>query len=214
MKQKENKLERKKDAGTESKNASRKKKIRMRSEQVARIVLGVVGAAAIMSVAVAAPGIFGAVRSLYRLNEASARRYRSPAYIRKVLERMERQGLVRVYERRGETVARLTPRGERELSRYTMKEKSLKSWRWDKKWRIIIFDISEKRRYARDRIRMHIEELGFVKLQNSVWVYPYECEELVSLLKADFEMGKEVLYIVAKEIEGEAFLKKRFGFRD
>ncbi len=188
--------------------------MRLRSEQIMKAGVLVIGAAGIISLAAVAPGLLGIFGTYKNFSRSRARHYESPAHIRKIVTKMQRSGLVYMYERRGDTVVRLTEKGRRELSRYIMKEKLIKPLRWDGYWRIIIFDISEKRRYARDRIRMHIEELGFVKLQNSVWVYPYECEELVALLKADFEVGKEVLYIVAREIEGEVFLQEKFNVKE
>ena len=57
---------------------------------------------------------------------------------------------------------------------------------------------------------MHI---GFVRLQDSVWVYPYDCEDLIVLLKADFKIGKDVLYMIVDEMEGDTHLRKEFGLR-
>ncbi len=61
--------------------------------------------------------------------------------------------------------------------------------RWDKKWRIVIFDIPEKERGFRDILREHLRELNFYKLQQSVFVSPNPCEkqiaELVSLYRAE-----------------------------
>ena len=58
-----------------------------------------------------------------------------------------------------------------------------------------------------------LRAIGFYKLQASVWVYPYDCEDLIVLLKKDFLLGKEVAYILAEEIEGEWILKKHFGLK-
>lgn len=83
--------------------------------------------------------------------------------------------------------------------------------RWDRKWRLLIFDIREKRKSCRDKLRLTLVNLGFIRLQNSVWVYPYDCEEYIALLKADFKIGKELLYIIADEVEGDHVLKRYFG---
>ncbi len=60
---------------------------------------------------------------------------------------------------------------------------------WDKKWRVILFDIPEKSRGFRGILREHLYELKFYKLQQSVFVSPYPCEkqlaELVSLYKTE-----------------------------
>jgi len=82
--------------------------------------------------------------------------------------------------------------------------------RWDKKYRIIIFDIKETRRGARDTLRIWLTQLGFIQLQRSVWVYPYECQEVVTLLKAHIHIGKDVLYLTADFIENDRWLRKAF----
>ena len=83
--------------------------------------------------------------------------------------------------------------------------------RWDKKWRLLVFDIPEKRRRARNQIRTTLATLGFVRLQDSVCVYPYDCEDLITLLKADLKIGKDVLYVIADKIEYDKPLLARFN---
>ena len=52
---------------------------------------------------------------------------------------------------------------------------------------------------------------GFLQLQQSVWVYPHDCEDLVALLKADLHIGKDVLYLIVEKIERDAWVRKHFG---
>lgn len=191
-----------------------KEKMRLPYGLIGRVVLGAVGAVGILSIALAAPNIFQAVHILKKRHGGGLyRRYQSPAYARKIVERLADQKMIAVFQKDGETVMRLTDKGTRELLRYQLKEKSLEKWHWDKKWRLLIFDIEEKRRFARDRIRENMQSFGFVKLQDSVWVYPYECEHIVTLLKAEYKIGKELLYIVAGEIENDGWLKKKFSLK-
>ena len=82
---------------------------------------------------------------------------------------------------------------------------------WDGKWRLVIVEIPEKKRGVRDRIRGLVVRLGFLRLQDSVWVYPYDCEELVTLLKTDLKIGRAVLYIIADAIEFDRPLRAHFG---
>lgn len=46
--------------------------------------------------------------------------------------------------------------------------------KWDKKWRVVIFDIQELTRPTRDRIRKKLKELGFGMFQQSVYISPYD----------------------------------------
>lgn len=177
---------------------------------IGRAILGTVAVAGVLTVAAVAPNIFQIAKLFYGGGRRSFRRYEAPSYVRKTLRSLHRRGMVRIYDRNGEAVVKLTDTGTRELLKYQLQEKRLKKWHWDGKWRIIIFDIPEKRRYARDGIRDNMESFGFEKLQNSVWVYPYECEEVVTLLKSQYKIGKELVYIVARDIENDGWLRKKF----
>lgn len=106
----------------------------------------------------------------------------------------------------------LTPKGETRLRQCKLHDyKIAKPKKWDKKWRMLIFDVQEERRFLRDKIRRTLVAIGFQRLQYSVWVYPYDCEDLITLLKADFKIGKDLLYIISDSIENDTWLKKCFN---
>lgn len=128
--------------------------------------------------------------------------------LNQAVNRLERRNLIVVENGQ----VRLTAAGERELALYETKKKMIyRPKKWDGKWRIVIFDIWERRRNARDTIRRYLCHLGFAYLQNSVWVFPYECREVVDLLKTRFKLRPAVIYIVAESIENDGFLRKKFG---
>lgn len=83
--------------------------------------------------------------------------------------------------------------------------------RWDERWRIVMFDVWERRRPVRDRLRFLLKKIGFVKIQNSVWVYPYDCEEVIALIRAELRVGTGALYFVADSIEGDRNLRRHFN---
>lgn len=105
---------------------------------------------------------------------------------------------------------RLTKRGMTQLalleSRYVLHKRP----KWDGRWRVLVFDVPEYRKTVRDKIRRTLMHIGFVRLQDSVWVYPYDCEDLILLLKADFKIGKDVLYMIVDEMEGDGALRREF----
>ncbi len=177
---------------------------------VARVILGAIGVAGVLGVGMMAPGVFQAVKIFRGYERLVARRYQIPSYVRRTMKSLERRGMVRIIVKDGGMRVYLTDKGQQELLRYQLREKRLKGGRWDKKWRIVIFDIAEKRRYARDRIRIDMKTFGFEKLQESVWVYPYECEEVITLLKTRYKAGKELVYIIASDIENDVRLRKVF----
>lgn len=46
---------------------------------------------------------------------------------------------------------------------------------WDGKWRLVIFDIPEKRRQARNLLRNSLKKWGFTPWQQSLWVTKKNC---------------------------------------
>ncbi len=82
--------------------------------------------------------------------------------------------------------------------------------KWDKKWRVIIFDIPKGREKTRQKLRNVIQGYGFMMLQKSIWIYPYPCEDLVTLLKGELRLGKQLLYMVVDALEADDHIRKHF----
>lgn len=58
------------------------------------------------------------------------------------------------------------------------------SRKWNKKWVILIFDIEEKSRKLRDRLRNKLRNIGFGMLQESAWITPLPIAgELMDFIK-------------------------------
>ena len=89
--------------------------------------------------------------------------------------------------------------------------RSTKPKKWDGKWRVVVFDVKETRRPVRDELRRTLQETGFIKLQDSVWVYPYRCDEVVMLLKFHLTLGRDLVYMIVDAIEGDDVLRTHFA---
>jgi DNA-binding transcriptional regulator PaaX len=174
---------------------------------VIKIILRVIAITGVISVAVLAPNALQILKPLMK----DKKKYNPKWYIKKTIHTLKDNGLIVFEQKNNRQVVRLTEKGMDRLSRYKLNELNFKKPRkWDGKWRIIIFDIKETRRRTRNTLRMTLVNFGFVKLQQSVWVFPYDCEELVILLKSDFRIGKGVLYMLVDKLENDHWLKKEF----
>ena len=181
---------------------SRKRK---RTADLQKIILGTVAVAGIISVAAIAPNVLGAMAKLGLL---PAKRQRET--ILRSRDRLVRRGLLKYQDNK----LYLTTKGERALRILRLRDFALqKPKRWDKKWRVLIFDIPEKRKKLREQIRRTLALIGFVRLQDSVWLYPYDCEDLITLLKADFHVGKDVLYMIVESLEYDSRFRQMFGLK-
>ena len=101
--------------------------------------------------------------------------------------------------------------GEKLFSNWQMSIYQIKRpKKWDNKWRVIIFDIPEKKKKVREQVRQILSMAGFIRLQDSVWVYPYDCEDVIGLMKVDLGVGKHILYMIVDQIEDDRFLRMDF----
>ena len=153
------------------------------------------------------------INILKLLGNKKRNQYRLKHQVNDALIRLSRKGLVAFVIKEGRKFARLTPAGSQRLKLEQEKAALLlqRKKRWDKRWRVIIFDIPERRRGVRSRLRAIMQECGFVRLQDSVWVYPHDCEDLTVLMKAELKTGSSILYMVVEKIENDAWLKKHFS---
>src|SRR3989338_2292398 len=83
--------------------------------------------------------------------------------------------------------------------------------KWPGKWFLVFFDVPEKQRNKRDYLRSFLKDVGFYPYQQSVYIFPYECEEEIKLIKQIVESAKYLSYIVAERIEFEAEAKRHFN---
>lgn len=114
---------------------------------------------------------------------------------------------------KGRPIVRLTERGIAEITKIVLRQYKISETAvWDGKWRIAIFDIKEKRRSVRHRLRMLLAGAGMVRLQDSVWVHPYPCDELIALVRANLASGTgELLYFIAEGLESDRHLRTHFN---
>lgn len=188
-------------AGMEERAGKRKKK-----HDIERAAFAAVALAGVLAVTAVAPGV------LLVLKYIPKNRFTFNVRAESALTRLKKKGLVEFVERKGVKYARLTEEGKRTLAyqQEILRLKEEKKGKWDEQWRMVMFDVPERRRSVRARLREVMRIVGFVRVQDSAWVYPYHCEEFVALLKAELKIGKDVLYIIISEMEHDRALRTHF----
>ena len=168
-----------------------------------KLVLNTVGAVGVIGVGLIAPGVLGALGKLGLMPGK-----RQTDSIRAARQRLVQRGFLAWEGKK----LRLTAKGERRLRLLELHDYQIKKpKRWDKRWRVLIFDIPEKRKGLRDKVRRTLATVGFVRLKESVWIYPYDCEDLITLLKADFRIGRDMLYMIVDTLEYDDPVRTRFN---
>lgn len=129
---------------------------------------------------------------------------------------LRRRELIRVRYIGQQMYFSLTNKGKKLAGKYSLidKLKIKKQKVWDKKWRILIFDIKDKQKVKREALRGKLKELDMCQLQKSVWVYPYDFKNEMSLLREFFGMeNSEMKLITAAEIENDADLREFYHLK-
>lgn len=175
---------------------------KVRRGEIQNLILNSVKIAEVLSIGLVAPQVIGAMSKLGLITNK-----RHSEIVRSSANKLVKKGLLIFKEGRYQ----LTQDGEKKLRQWELQEfKMNRPRKWDKKWRVIIFDIPEKKRKVRDQIRNLFVLAGFYRLQDSVWVYPYDYEDIIGLLKTDFGVGKDLLYMIVDEIENDKSLREYF----
>lgn len=133
--------------------------------------------------------------------------------VRKVLYNLEKRKLISLKRTNGELLVTFNEEGKRLVLKYKLDGMVIKKpRRWDKKWRIVIFDIPEKKKVAREVLRNKLKQLGFYQLQRSVFVHPFECQQEIELITKFYEVGPYVYFMRVDYIDNQKAIKKKFDF--
>ncbi|MBI4449559.1 hypothetical protein HY634_00710 [Candidatus Uhrbacteria bacterium] len=187
--------------------------VRMRHQEQAKrvglVMLGVIATGGIITAAAVMPGIV-AIGALLPRKPV----WRQRDFANRALKRLIRRGFVEEAPRGRVIGYQLTDRGREYLARCEFAGmKSPMRKRWDGKWRLVVFDVPEKRRHLRDHLRTYLKRLGFYPLQQSAWLFPYPCEDVVRLMKVDLGLGHMVQCVTYRGFEDrdeEASWRLRF----
>lgn len=127
--------------------------------------------------------------------------------------RLRREGLIEITTVNHQIYISLTPEGRKKAGIMQIdKLKIKKPKRWDRKWRLLIFDIPEKRKISREALRGKLKELGFLPFQKSVWVHPFDCGAEMELLRDFFGLSKkEMCLIIAENIGDDQQFRVNFN---
>lgn len=105
----------------------------------------------------------------------------------------------------------LTEKGKKKILLYNFEQMKISKPKiWDKKWRLVTFDIPEDLKKARNALREKLRELNFRKYQKSIFIHPYECRDEIDFVVEFFNLRPYVRYVVAENIDNELDFKERF----
>lgn len=179
-----------------------------------RDILEFLGFGGILLAAIVAPNAIQAFKFLLKDKEYVSWEKFNKSRARYYVDRLEKQNLIKRAIKNHQKCYILTDKGRRFILKYDMAKLQLtKPKKWDGRWRMVIFDIPEKKRVARDALREKFNNLGMYQLQKSVFIYPFDCKKEIDFISDYFGVANDILYSEAKIHEIEDKLKDFFSLR-
>lgn len=134
-------------------------------------------------------------------------------YLYRIISEFHHDRLVDYREREdGTTDIILTEAGKKQVLSFKIDTMVIpKPTHWDRKWRLVFFDIPEAKRRARDALRLKLRELGFRELQKSVFAHPYPCTDEINFIVEFFEMRNHVHLAEVAKLSNDSKLRLHFN---
>lgn len=131
--------------------------------------------------------------------------------LRRVIYNLKAQGYLAGEYEHG---LQLTEKAKKRLARLDEGELAVKPQKqWDKRWRIILYDIPEEHKSARNSLNFRLRAIGCFQLQKSTWITPFPCRDIVAAACASYDIDSFVTYFEAVNLDNEAPLITRFKKR-
>jgi len=134
--------------------------------------------------------------------------------VRIALDRLRRQGFIDYSSVHDRNALSITAAGEKRLYRYKFENLSLPDVEyWDRIWRVVMFDIPEDRKVARDALSRKLKQMGCYQLHRSVFVHYLPCLEELSFIEDYFGFKGLIIYMEVREISQKQDIQLRKHFR-
>ncbi|MDP3015235.1 MAG: hypothetical protein Q8N28_02375 [bacterium] len=126
---------------------------------------------------------------------------------------LKKQKIISFAEENGKIALTLTEKGKRRKLEYDLNNIVIpKPNVWDRRWRLLMFDIPESYKFARNALRWKLKNLGFIQFQKSVWIYPYHCENEIDFLTEHFSIAR-FINLLTVQIENDKPLREHFNLQ-
>lgn len=125
--------------------------------------------------------------------------------IREAISRLNKKRLIELKQKRDDLYIEITTNGKKLIKNFDYDNLILpQSKKWDGKWRMVIFDIPEKKKKKERRaFSQKLKDLGFYPLQESVFVYPYDCRDELDFICEFLSISSYVNYCILETIDKE-----------
>lgn len=160
-----------------------------------------------LTAAVIAPNLFGAIGRI-----AGRRGFFKKQGFRDSIRYLRKKKYINVTRDTKRYSIKLTDKGADVLLSSSLRDLRIRSQpKWDGVWHIVMFDIPNRFKWAREVFRERLKAMGLYQLQESVFVYPYLLDEEVDFLMSLLNIPEFVRVVRSRNISNEEDLREVFS---
>ncbi len=123
---------------------------------------------------------------------------------------LKRRNLIEKKNYEGSILVSLSQKGMLRAINYKFRMLDNKKEKWDGRWRMVAFDVPNTCRKGRNALRYRLKMGGFYELQESIFLYPYDCKNEIDILLKLFKLEKYVRFGLLDFIDIQDKLKFHF----
>lgn len=136
---------------------------------------------------------------------------RGPSKFTKFLKNLSDKNIIYL----GGDKIRLTKKGTQYLNIINTQEIVItKPKQWDGLWHLVSYDIPDTSKKKRDWFRKILQGWGFRKIQESLWVFPYECKEEVAVVAQNLGIARFVIVMNTNQLPNQQKMESYFQLVD
>src|SRR3989338_6755297 len=181
--------------------------------ELREIVLATLGASVLIGVTLITPNFPIVLGSIIGMIKEFRKKDIPEKKIKRVLQNLEKKEILSLEMKGNDVYVHLKDWLQPTIVKYSLRqilELKRRERKWNGKWFMVMFDVPESQRNKRVYLRSFLKDIGFFQYQKSVYLFPYECEKEIALIKKIIESGKYMSYIIAEKIENEKNAKIYF----
>lgn len=132
--------------------------------------------------------------------------------LRRAVKRLYRSRIIDAKDNDDDTITLvLSESGYQKALTYNIDSIAIKPMKkWDEKWRVVVFDVPERFKKARNALSLTLQNMGLYRLQKSVFVYPFECKDEIDFVVEFWKVRPFVRYIITYSVDNDLHLRDIF----
>jgi len=182
-----------------------------KAKSLINITLALAAMGGVLTIGALAPNLLGTISRINKQRKKES--YRKYQQIWRSFDSLKKQrALEFVREEDGYLIYKINKKGKEKIKKFVFEEMKIEEpKKWDKKWRLVIFDIPERFRKNRTALRNKLIDLGFYQCQKSAWIHPFDCSSEIEFIKDILNIKPFVRLFVVDEMDDGKVL---YHFKD